>query len=39
MSKHVDLGTHFDCKKLTRGFNMVLKGGLDDSNQHFTKTY
>ena len=37
MSEYVDLGTQFYHKKLTRGFNMVLKGRLDDSHQYFTK--
>ena len=39
LTKYVDSGIQFDSNKITRSFNLVLLGGINNSNQYNIKLY
>ena len=39
LTKYVDSGIQFDNNKITRSFNLVLLGGINNSNQYNIKLY
>ena len=39
LTKYVDSGIQFDINKITRSFNLVLLGGINNSNQYNIKLY
>ena len=39
LTKYVDSGIQFDNNKITRSFNLVLLGGINNSNRYNIKLY